>query len=285
MVLSAALLMLFNVVVSWHWNFYTFSKRDLALQLLAESHGVVLEILIVGVLMVWINTVTEKKKSRDQAIGEIEDLRYQEGQYVQVRILRNVKTLQRLGITVVDLHAVYLPACNFRLYDLTGAVLSGMNATRGHFQGCTLQRANLATGDFTNADFNNADLSFVNAQHASFENAYLISTKLDDGSLESCSFKGAKITGSSFIGANLTDAIFDDASMFRVDFTAARGLTKEQLRGVKRMVDCIFDPEFYVELQREELIKNGAHRASHDRPELQIRPQTESKPNPSPLLG
>lgn len=256
MFLMAVIISLINLTVGWNWNFYTLSKRDLALQLLGESHGIVLDIIILGILMVWINTVSENKKNKLQALGEIDDLRYHEGDYILVRMLRNIKTLQRLKVTKLDLHGIHLKKAIFRLYNLQDSNLSAIVCPETHFQGSILINCVLYNADVSKGDFSNADLSDVKADRANFSNSYLVNTRAKGGSFVDAIFDGAKINNTDFTGCSLANASFKDASLYKVDFRNSNGLKPYQLKNAKYVIDCTFDETVTREMERHGLIKN-----------------------------
>lgn len=245
----AALIMVGNLAVTYKWNFYKYSKRELALQLLAESHGLVLDIVILGALLVWINSVNERKKSIDTAKGEIDDLRMLKGDSVMVRMMRNIRTLQQYGITALDLHTINVSNGTFRLYNLKNSNMVKLTATQSHFQGSDLSGCNMMSAAMNRCDFSNADLSKIKAYATDFSRSYLVNSNADNGSFINANFTGAKINKTSFVGSDFTGADFTDAAFYKSDLRNCAGLTIEQLSKCKYIIECIFSP------QQEELLR------------------------------
>lgn len=264
--LIASCIFLASIVVAY--IFFFNRKRELLVQILAESFGIVLDIGVLGILMIWINSINDKKRKVSEAQKEIDDLRFwgydqigyeeigktiymqssieigdliikrwQVG-YSSVKIVRNIKTLAGYGITNIDLSYVQVPSSK-----LSGLNLSGSNLDKGNFTGCNLTDVNLKEVTAVSANFAKSDLTGVSFRGAKvngarFDNAIFMQVDCCFGRFLSTSFAEAKVHNVQFYKANLKAADFTNAELVAVNFLHCTGITAEQLAKAKYIVRC-----------------------------------------------
>src|SRR3546814_13094813 len=78
----------------------------------------------------------------------------------------------------------------------------GATARNAHFDGATLDRANLKGANLEHATFNSSSLRGANLQEVNFADARLSNTDLSGADLRSCLLDGADMSG-----ADLTDCV------------------------------------------------------------------------------
>jgi uncharacterized protein YjbI with pentapeptide repeats len=128
---------------------------------------------------------------------------------------------------------------NLELADLSEAQLSQADLREArlmlaNLKGAALRGANLSASFFVQvkaeaADFTAADLADANCLMTNFAGAKLTGANLSGAKLERAVLNGADLADARLEGADLTDADLTNANWWR-----ARGLTTQQLTGLKR---------------------------------------------------
>ena len=93
--------------------------------ILAEAHGMLLDLLVIGVLVYWLNSLGERRRRIERYQEEIEDYLSWEEPEATFRIVGNIRRLNREEETGINLRSAYLTQAKLRGADLTGATLAG----------------------------------------------------------------------------------------------------------------------------------------------------------------
>lgn len=152
---------------------------------------------------------------------EIEGLRRWESEEAKHGIIANIRSLNRLGITKIDLSFCYLKKAHLRDVRLNGSDLGKSN----------LQGANLWNASLREAIVMNSDL----------QGAILIGADL----------RGADFSGSNLREAELQDANLKDAVFYESDLRGAKFLTIRQLSETKTLFKAKLDPELLNQVKEK----------------------------------
>jgi uncharacterized protein YjbI with pentapeptide repeats len=269
---------IFFITIAVAYEYFYNHKRELLVQIVAESFGIVLDIGVLGILMIWITAVNDKKRKISEAIKEIDDLRFwgsdQKGEvemgknryldsnleiaevtlrrwqigYAALKIVRNIKTLAKAGIQPIDLNHCQVPSSN-----LSGLNLADSNLDMVNMSGCKLSKvvmdnATACSGNFKDADLSLSSLRFCRANGADFTNSVLLQADCCYGHFINTSFVDAQLHEALFINTNLKAADFRGATLVGVNFSHATGLTAGQLNKAKYVIRCILPEGLEKEL-------------------------------------
>lgn len=243
----AVILMMLVITASWHY--YLTLPGDFMIQLLAELHGLVLDIFVIGILIVWINRLSEKRRAIEFCKQQIDDLRSLRGDHVRLKIMSCIKILNRYKIFEIDLNGVSVSNAPLNNINLTGSDLNGFECRKAKLIDATLTRCNMNGSIFDKADLFQADLSYVSGNGARFNNANLSKAKLCHSKFITTSFRNCYLNGASLAGSNLLSADFEGAHLLEVDFRGCKELRPEQLLKAKILYNCIFDPSLVREFE------------------------------------
>jgi hypothetical protein len=157
--------------------------EDLYKNVLVEAHGMLFDLLIIGVFILWLHILIEKRRDIKRYHDEIDDFRNWESDEAKFRIVGNIKRLNRMGITKIDLNN-----CILRDAQLEDAELKGAN-----LESAILDEANLGGTIIRDA----------NLRHAEFKGANLLGVDFTCSDLYRVFFRGADLTYAQFDGANM----------------------------------------------------------------------------------
>jgi hypothetical protein len=150
---------------------------------LVEAHGMLFDLLVIGVFVLWLNKLGERRLTIRRYREEIEDFLGWDSDEAMHRIAGNIKRLNREGVTKIWLVRAYLPRANLSLADLRDTNLRG---------------AQLTKADLSGAQLDNADLHEANLRRADLIGADLIGADLRDANLRGADLAGADLRGAKY---------------------------------------------------------------------------------------
>jgi hypothetical protein len=157
--LGASLLVLLSmsalvVFVTFELGYY---NAQFLPNVLAEAHGLLLELLVLGVLLLWLNKRGEDKFRVESYKQQIDDFRGWRSDEAAYRIVGNIKRLNELGISAIDLHDCYFGNISLANINLRGANLGNVNFREVRFWRTCLAEASLRGADISTLNFRNRD--------------------------------------------------------------------------------------------------------------------------------
>lgn len=212
------------VLPSYFSGWYT--KAGVWDSILVEAHGMIFDILIIGLLITWFTKKKEEQNLIEELKSEIDDLRSRPSSETPHRIRKLAAKLNKKDVTDISLQY-----CN----------LSGITLGDVSLKGADLFKADLRKADLTATNFQGASLIEVNAQQADFCFAYL----------QSANFKNANLAGAKFVFANFQNTKLEGANLEGANLLSAEFLTVEQLSKVKTLYQAQIDSKIIDQLQKE----------------------------------
>lgn len=216
---------------------------------LIEAHGMLFDLLIIGLLLVWLNKNGERQIRIKRYAEEIDDYRHWKSEEATYKIIGNIKRLNKDKITQIDLYNSYLKNANLNYVDLTGSNMNYVNLDdstliNAMLMNVRMNQASLKAAKLNKADLRGAFLGGANCEGASMikcdmENTQLIKTNLRNAFLMDGNLKNAMVAGADFYQANLMKA----------DLRGIQGVTAEQLSTARSLAKALLDPELEQELR------------------------------------
>jgi hypothetical protein len=290
-------------------NVYANKWEEFIVQMVAEAHGILFDILVLGILFVWINRISERKKSIQRCLETIDDLRLKHtdivdfnylhekhskplggqidekypsytyslrpsswwnSEYVRIEIIQSIKLLARNKVQMLDLHNINVSGGRFPSINLRKSKLSCSLLVD-----CQLSHSNLSLTECHETNFTGSCLD-----HADFEEASLIGAAFVESSLQYTKFTGAKLVAADFRRAYLTHAKLDNCNLAGADFTGAHilnvdfrnasDLTAHQICKAKSVHNCKFDSDLEKSI---EFLKKVSMKEVADSSGPQVQPR------------
>lgn len=212
-------------------------------QVLAEAHGMIFDIAVIGILILWLNKTGEKRSRIRTYKDEIDDFRLWESEEAAFRTVGNIKRLNRHKLYNINLAHSYLVKTNLNYVKLIGANLNYANLFNSALIDVNLEGARLNQTNFENCNMNQSLLRKAYANGAIFKDTYLIKADFEKAFLIKADFRNAFLMEANLQGAYLTGADFTNANLYKTDFRGAKGLSIESLTEAKTLYLAKFDPE------------------------------------------
>ncbi len=229
--------------------YYLADFDNIYMNVLAEAHGMIFDILIIGILLFWLRQVGEEKQRISQFLDEIDDFRMWESEEAAFRNVGNIKRLNRHGVINIDLVGCYLKKTNLSGINLKSSNLNTANLSNGVLIEANLSETRMNQTNFENANLNHADLTNSFASGTNFRDAFMIKANLEGAFLIKADFKNGFLMEANLSNCSLAETNFENANLYKANFKGATGLTIEQLSKAKSLYLASFDPELQVQLE------------------------------------
>lgn len=197
--------------------------------IVAEAHGVLFDLLIIGWFLLWLNKIAEHRTRNNRYREEIEDYIGWHSPEATLRIVGNIRRLNRGGVkngfrlTEVFLEGAKLSGAEMSKTDLWGAqlenaslreaMLDGSNLAGANLENADLERCSLRGTDLRGSNMNEADLERAVLSEADMRGVSLVGADLQYAVLNHADLRRCKLTGANLRGANFDHAILDGASL------------------------------------------------------------------------
>lgn len=246
---SLVLLILTVLVIGLSLKYYIRDFEAFWIQILAEAHGMLFDIAIIGILLFWLNKNGDTRQRIRTHKDEIDDFRLWESEEAAFRMVGNIKRLNRHGIFEINLVNCHLVKTNLNYVNLTGSNMNSANFSNSTLIETNMENTRLNQTNFENSNLNSANLAGAYATGANFKDAFLIKAQFENTFLIKANLNNAYLMEANLRGAYLMGADLENASLYKADLTGAKGLTVEQLSKAKTLFLAKLDPELQAQVQ------------------------------------
>lgn len=248
---SIVLAILAVLVLGLSLPYYLDNFKGFAGQILAEAHGMLFDIAVIGILIFWLNKNGEKRQRIRTYKDEIDDFRLWESEEAAFRTVGNIKRLNRHEIHEINLVNCHLSKTNLNYVNLKDSNLNSADLNNSYLIETNLSNTRLNQTNLENSNLNQANMEGAYASGANFKDAYLIKANLQGAFLIKTNFINAFLMEADLRGSYLTGADFDNASLYKADLRDVKGLTIDQLKKAKTLYLAQFDEDIMRQLKEE----------------------------------
>ena len=246
---SIVLGIVFVIVIGLSLPYYIGDFRNFWAQILAEAHGMIFDIAVIGILLYWLNQNGEVRQRIRTYKDEIDDFRLWESEEAAFRTVGNIKWLNRHKIHEINLVNCHLARTNLNYVNLNSSNLNSTNLQSASLIETNLENTRLNQTNLENANLNQANLKGAYASGANFKDAFLIKAQFENAFLIKSNFKNAFLMEANLQNSYLMGADLENASLYKADLRGAKGLTVEQLAKAKTLYLAKFDDEILEQIK------------------------------------
>ncbi|NJO03813.1 MAG: pentapeptide repeat-containing protein [Bacteroidia bacterium] len=239
------------VVVGLSLPYYLYDFQAFYPQVLAEAHGMIFDIAIIGILIYWLNYRLEKRQRIRTYLDEIDDFRLWESEESAFRTAGNIKRLNRHKIYDLNLADSHIMRTNLNYVRLVQANLNLANFSQSLMIGAVLEESRLNQTNFEGTNLNRASFRNAFANGANFKDAHLISADFESAYLIKANFENAILMEANLRGSDLSGASLKNCNLFKADLRQVAGLTKEQLIEAQNIHRAKIDEHLLSEIQTD----------------------------------
>jgi uncharacterized protein YjbI with pentapeptide repeats len=237
------------IVLSLSMNYYLTEFHNFWGQVLAEAHGMIFDIAVIGILIFWLNQNGQTRQQIRTYKDEIDDFRLWESEEAAFRTVGNIKRLNRHKIYEINLVNCHLSRTNLSHVNLKASNLNSANLSNSSLIETNLENTRLNQTNFENSNLNQASLNGAYASGANFKDAFLIKANFEGAFLIKTNFKNAYLMEGNLQNSYLMGADFENASLYKADLRGAKGLTIDQLTKAKTLYLAKFDDELLEQVK------------------------------------
>lgn len=237
------------VVLSLSLRYYLNDFDAFWAQILAEAHGMIFDIAVIGILIFWLNQNGQTRQRIRFYKDEIDDFRLWESEEAAFRTVGNIKRLNRHHIFEINLVNCFLAKTNLNYVNLKGSNLNSANISQSSMIEANLENTRLNQTNFENSNLNQANLKGAYASGANFKDAFLIKTQFENAFLIKANFNNAYLMEANLSNSYLMGADLENASLYKADLRGAKGLTIDQLAKAKTLYLAKFDDELMEQVK------------------------------------
>jgi len=251
--LTSAVVLLFVsiTVIGFSLPYYLADFGGFWPQILAEAHGMIFDIAVIGILLFWLNQNGERRQRIRTYKDEIDDFRLWESEEAAFRTVGNIKRLNRHRINEINLVNCYLAKTNLNYVNLKGSNLNSANLCNSSLIETNLENTRFNQTNLENSNLNQANLKGAYASGANFKDSFLIKTQFEGAFLIKTNFRNAFLMEANLQNSYLMGADFENASLYKADLRGVKGLTLEQLAKAKTLYLAKFDDELLEQVNAQ----------------------------------
>ena len=179
------------IVVGLSLPYYINDFSNFWPQVLAEGHGMIFDIAIIGILLAWLNQNGETRQRIRTYKDEIDDFRLWESEEAAFRTVGNIKRLNRHKIYEINLVNCHLSRTNLNYVNLKASNLNSANLSNSSLIETNLENTRLNQTNLENSNLNQANLCGAYASGANFKDTFLIKSQFENAFLIKTNFKNA----------------------------------------------------------------------------------------------
>ncbi len=246
---AIVLLLVAILVITLSLNYYINEFHNFWGQVLAEAHGMIFDIAVIGILIFWLNQNGEVRQRIRTYKDEIDDFRLWESEEAAFRTVGNIKRLNRHKIYEINLVNCHLSRTNLSHVNLSASNLNSANLSNSSLIEINLENTRLNQTIFENSNLNQALLKGAYASGANFKDAFLIKANFENAFLIKTNFKNAYLMEANLQNSYLMGADFENASLYKADLRGTKGLTIDQLAKAKTLYLALFDDKLMEQVK------------------------------------
>lgn len=226
-------------------------------KVLVEAHGILFDILIFGILILFLNKLAENRITNQRYKDEIDDFRGWKSEEAAFRIAGNIKRLNRNGYKgEINLARCHMSNVNLVDINLAGAFLRGANFTEANLMRANFVKTNLRRVNFELANLMEANLMKANLKRANLKGAGLELTNLEEAILWGADLSDANLTEANLkranlMGADLKDADLEGTNLVEANLENVKNLTIHQVSTVKSLYKAKLDSGLKEQIKEE----------------------------------
>jgi uncharacterized protein YjbI with pentapeptide repeats len=210
-------------------------SRDFWENFLVEIHGVVFELSIIGILILWLDSKRNRNSDIRRLKEDLDDYSTLDFPEINVKKLGHFKRLNQYGIKNIDVQNLVLNGLKVNGVIAEGTRLIGLKVIDGSIVDSVFKSMKMRSSNFQKSTIRNTKFESCNLLKSKFTDAKCKGVDFSSSSVESADFTNADLQSSIFIDCDVRDAKFDGANLKHAVFHESKNLTAENLAKAKNL--------------------------------------------------
>lgn len=214
---------------------------------LVEAHGLVFDIFVLGLVLIWMDTYRQKRESitRDlESLWDLNTLTEEVYRKRKVNILKRLNINKTYKIDVTDLTL----SDKVKIKDITfkNSGLFGLKFLDCRIFNLKIEHSKLNSAEFSDSIIKNSEITDTYLKNAKFQSASLVGLNLTNSDLFRAKFIDADLEGADLRGCNLKRTTFTGANLKNANLRGCINLNYDALIEAK-CIDYIKADECVLE--------------------------------------
>lgn len=233
------------IVTSWE----KYSDPSFVDGIRVESHGMLLDIAVIGIFILWLNLRRQEAERLRRFDEEIDDFREWKSEEASYRIAGRVRKLNAAGRNYAVLSRCHLRRANLPRIQLSDAPMHQVDLGEANLKGAKLSNVDLDTAFLGYSDLRGASITGSNLTRARLVYCKADGANFQKSVFRKAVFNGARLRGADFRGCDLDGSIFDGADLGGADLRLTTGITVEMLARAHSLSYTRFDATLLAALK------------------------------------
>ena len=179
--------------------------------ILVEVHGILIELTVIGVLIIWLDSRRNKNTEIIRLNEDLEDYAQLDFPEINVKKLGHIKRLNKAGITAINIQNLVLNGLHIRGLIVRSSKMIGLKVTSGTISNSCFFDVQMRSANFENSIIKNTK----------FDKSILLKSNFSSSSCKGVSFKDTSVERADFTNCNLQSAIFVNSDLRGVKLQGA----------------------------------------------------------------
>jgi uncharacterized protein YjbI with pentapeptide repeats len=210
-------------------------NKDFWENFLVEMHGIVFELSIIGVLILWLDSKRSKSGDIKRLREDLDDYSTLDFPEINVKKLGHIKRLNEHGIKGIDVQNLVLNGLKVKGVSVEGTRLIGLKIVAGSIVGSTFKSMKMRSSDFQKSTIKSTTFESCELLKSNFIESSCKGVDFSNSSLERADFTNANLQSSVFNGSDVRETKFEGANLKHASFHNSRHLTSEILIKAKNL--------------------------------------------------
>lgn len=218
-------------------------NKDFWENVLVEAHGMVFDILIIGVIVVWLDTRRTTFNEKKSMLNELSDMSYLDLPEVNHRKVGMMHRLNKLGVESFNIDELIIAEVRVKRLNVGASTLNNLKVMRSSISESHFTKTALLRADFSDTQIKSTKFLNCEMKKAVFIRAKAHGVDYSNSNLERARFMDADLQNAIFKGCNLREANFENANLRNTNFKDATYVKAESLLKAKSLDYIVVDEE------------------------------------------
>lgn len=197
--------------------------------LLVEAHGMVIELFIVGVLVISLDSRREKHNEIARLKEDLNDYAMLDFPEINVKKQGHLKRLHDAGIYTINIQNLILNELHLNKIKITDSKMIGLKIISGSLSNSSFLDVMMRSSNFEKSVIKNTNFEKCNLYKAKFKDSRCRGMSLRNSSVVSVDFTNCDLQSAIFVGADIANAIFIGANLKQASFLHAKNINIHEL--------------------------------------------------------
>lgn len=204
-------------------------EREFWENFLVEMHGIVFELSVIALLLVWLDSRRSKTGEINRLKEDLDDYALLDFPEINVKKLGHIKRLNEHSVFQIDVQNLVLNKLKVKGIEVRDSKLIGLKLTGGSIVNCSFTKVRMRSSNFEDGTIKACSFDSCDLLNSKFGGAQCKGVNFTGSSLERADFTNANLQSSVFNGCNVRNTKFEGTNLKHASFQNAEYISAEEL--------------------------------------------------------